>query len=128
MSHDTVTAFEPAIAGTLEAVPEAMTRTHDALIRRWGRKRRGGVVWELFGPELAAYTARQLVPAARHVAGTIEQGLTKIEVLAASSDGHDPDPTLRTKLDGLHQYALEHQHPTLIIAYCEIRAPRRNHQ
>lgn len=125
MSHDTTTAWEPAIAANIEAVPKAMTAAHDALIRRWGRRRRTGISWELYGPDLAVWTARQRAPHADHMAGTLTEGLEILERLLEGSEGHEPEERTREKMANLKTYAAQHRHPTLVIAYCDIRAPRR---
>lgn len=124
--HDDI-AFEPAVATRLDDVVAAMQQTHDALIRRWRNRRRSGIRWHLYGPELAIYMARAAFRTDGNITGTFDEGMTALREMVANSDGRRDVDRVLDDIRELELHATQHHpHPTLVIAYCEIRNTSRS--
>lgn len=112
-------AFQAGLAASPDDIPEAMTATHDTLIRMWGKRRRGGVTWLVYGSPLSAAIAR-IRGGTGGIAGSLEEGFRRLEELLEGSEEAVPDDYI----DNMRAFASSVAGATLVIAFCDVKAPR----
>lgn len=119
-ADDIGVAFQAGIAGTPGDVGAAMSQTHDALIEQWGKNRRSGISWLIYGPPLVAAICRIQGHIRNGFAGDLQDGWNRLEGMLATGEETVPDDYL----ENMKRWAANFMNPTLIIAFCDIRQPR----
>lgn len=85
-------AFQAGVAGRLDDVAETMRATHDALVRTWGRQRKGGISWKVYGGPMAGVIAANFARAKDTTpSGSIDDGFKHLEQLLGAGSEPTPD-------------------------------------
>ena len=105
-------AFQAGVASTIYDVTATMTATHDALIRMWGDRRRGGIGWNVYGPKTLTIVGIER-------SGPIDEGWSQLETGLMLGEGAPPDDYVPRMRAFAERYPL----PSLVIARAPVEAP-----
>lgn len=87
----------------------------------WGKRRRSGISWWLYGPELATrVAAARGRPLHGGMTGTLDEGWARLEQMIAGGEESVPEDYI----EEMQTWAANFPLPTLVIAFCDVEAPR----